>query len=149
MKWIYCEMQKSIIPWAINIGCSTFKHDSIGVHDSLSIHKLSQTKWIYGNERKSKPITEYIACIADRNKERYITTIKLVYWIVQEYLPLSKYKSLCLVAISLQTPSMPKNKYYTSYTNHMTAKEFIFAIFEYLEKVQISRMLDSPFFHWC
>ena len=149
MKCIYCEMQKSIIPWTINIGCSAFKHDSIGVHASLSIHKLSQTKWICGNERKSKPITEYTACIDDRKKERYITTIKLVYWMVQEDFPLSKYESLRLVAMSLQTPNMPKNKDYTPYTNHMAAKKIIFSISEYLEKLQISRMLDSPFFHWC
>ena len=73
--------------------------------------------------------------------------MKLVYWMVQEDLPLSKYESLCLIAMPLQTPNMPKNKDYTSYTNHMDAKEFLFAISEYLEKLQISRMLDSPFFH--
>ena len=72
--------------------------------------------------------------------------MKLVYWMVQEDLPLSKYESLCLFTMSLQTPNMPKNKDYTSYTNHMATKEFIFAIFKYLEELQISRMLESSFF---
>ena len=65
---------------------------------------------------------------------------------VQEDLLLSKYESLCLFTMSLQTPNMPKIKDYTSYTNHMAAKEFIFAISEYLEELQISRILESPFF---
>jgi hypothetical protein len=122
MKCIYCETHKAVRPWGIDIGFSTMQHDSLVVHANSSIHKLSQAKWIYGNERKAKPITEHIACIDDRNKERVITTMKLVYWVVQEDLPLSKYESLCLFAMSLQTPNMPKNKDYTSYTNHMVAK---------------------------
>jgi hypothetical protein len=48
--------------------------------------------------------------------------------------------------MSLQTPNIPKSKDYTSYTNKMHAKEFIFSIHEYLEEVQIARMLDRPFF---
>ena len=146
MKCIYCEEHKAPGPWGIGIGCFALQHDSLVVHASSSIHKLSQAKWIYGNERKAKPITEHIACIDDRNKERVITMMKLVYWMVQEDLPLSKYESLCLLSMSLNTPNMAKNKDYTSYTNHMAAKEFVFAISEYLEELQISRMLDSPFF---
>ena len=140
-------MHKATRPWGIDIVLSTLQHDSLVVHASSSAHKLSQEKWIYGNERKTKPITEHIACIDDKNKERVITTMKLVYWMVQEDLPLSKFESLCLLTMSLQTPNMPKNKYYTSYTNHMAAKEFIFSISEYLEELQISKMLNSPFFH--
>ena len=98
------------------------KHDSIVVHASSSIHKISQEKWICGNESKSIPITEHIVCIDDRNKERVITTMKFGYWMVQEDLPFSKYESLCMVEMSLKTPNMPKNKDYTSYTNHMDAK---------------------------
>lgn len=122
------------------------QQDSIVVRASSSIHKLSQAKWICGNEKKVNPITKHIACIDDRNKEIVIPTMKLVYWMVQDDLPLSKYESLCLFPMSLQTPNMPKNKDYTSYTNHMAAKEFLFAISQYLEELQISKMLDSPFF---
>ena len=139
-------MHKAMGPWEIGTGCSTLQHDSIFIHASSSIHKLSQTKWICGNEKKAKSITEHIACIDDMNKERVITTMKLVYWMVQEDLPLSKYEALCLFTMSLHTPNMPKNKEYTSYTNHMAAKEFLFAISQYLEELQTSKMLDSPFF---
>jgi hypothetical protein len=58
-----------------------------------------------------------------------------------------KYEYICLFAMSLHTSNMPKNKYYTSYTNHMATKEFLFAISKYLEEVQPATMLDSPFFH--
>ena len=146
MKCIYCETHKATGLRGIDTGCSTLQHDSLVVHASSSSHKLSQAKWIYGNERKAKPITKHISCIDDKNKERVITTMKLVYWMVQEDLPFSKYESLCLLTMSLQTLNMPKNKDYTSYINHMAAKESIFAISEYLEELQISRMLDSLFF---
>ena len=79
MKCIYCETHEAIGPWGIGTGFSTLQHDSIVVHASSSIHKLSQAKWICGNERKSKPITEHIVCIDDRKKERVITTMKLFY----------------------------------------------------------------------
>ena len=92
LKCIYCETHKAIGPWRIGTGCSTLQHDSIVVHASSSIQELSQAKWICGNERKSKPITEHIVCIDDRNKERVITTRKLIYWMGQEYLPISKYE---------------------------------------------------------
>ena len=65
MKCIYCEMHKAIRPWGIGTGFSTLQHDSIVVHASSSIHKLSQAKRICGNGRKSKPITEHIVCIDD------------------------------------------------------------------------------------
>ena len=39
---------------------------------------------------------------------------------------------------------MPKNKEYTSSTNHMVVKKIV--ISKYLEDVDIVRMLDSPFF---
>ena len=38
---------------------------------------------------------------------------------------------------------MPKNKEYTSSTNHMVVKKIV--ISKYLEDVDIVRMLDSPF----
>ena len=41
MKCIYCETHKEIGPWKIGIGLSTLQHDSIVVHASLGIHKLS------------------------------------------------------------------------------------------------------------
>ena len=44
MKCIYCETHKETDPWGIGIGCSTFQHDSLVVHASSSIHKLSQAK---------------------------------------------------------------------------------------------------------
>lgn len=102
--------------------------------------------WICGNENKTKSITKHIACIDDMNKEKVIATMKLVYWMVQEDVPLSKYESLCLFTMSLHTPNIPKNKDYASYTNHTVAKEFLFIISQYLEELQISKMLDSPFF---
>ena len=57
MKCIYCETHKETGPWGIGIGCSNLQHESLVVHASSSAHKLSQAKWIYGNERKAKPIT--------------------------------------------------------------------------------------------
>ena len=57
---MYCETHKETIPCGIGTGFSTLKHDSIVVHASSSIHKISQEKWICGNERKAKPITKHI-----------------------------------------------------------------------------------------
>lgn len=57
MKCIYFETHKATGPWGISIGFSTLQHDSIVVHVSSSIHKLSQEKWICGNEKKENPIT--------------------------------------------------------------------------------------------
>ena len=57
---MYCETHKETVPWGIGTGFSTLKHDSIVVHSSSSIHKISQEKWICGNERKAKPITKHI-----------------------------------------------------------------------------------------
>lgn len=65
---------------------------------------------------------------------------------VQEDLPLSKYEIFCLFVMPLQTPNIPKNKDYTSYRNHMSTKEFLFSISQYLEELQILKMLDIPFF---
>jgi len=44
------------------------------------------------------------------------------------------------------TPNMPNNKDYISYTNHVAAKKFVFAISESLEGVHIGRMSDSHFY---
>ena len=57
---MYCETHKEIVPWGIGIGFSTLKHDSIVVDASSRIHKISQEKWICGNESKAKPITKLI-----------------------------------------------------------------------------------------
>ena len=48
-------------------------------------------------------------------------------------------------SMSLQTRNIPNNKDYTSYRNHMSTKEFLFSISQYLEELQISKMLDTPF----
>ena len=58
-------------------------YDSLVVHSNSNIHKLLEPNWIYGIQRKAKPITEHIPCTDDRNEERVITIVKLVYWVMQ------------------------------------------------------------------
>ena len=45
----------------------------------------------------------------------------------------------------LQTPHMPSQVEYSSYTNRNVASEFIHCISNYLEEVQVRKLLDSPF----
>jgi hypothetical protein len=46
----------------------------------------------------------------------------------------------------LQTPNIPSQVEYSSYINRKTTTEFIHSISEYLEEVQIRKMLESLFF---
>ncbi|XP_057858696.1 uncharacterized protein LOC131067628 [Cryptomeria japonica] len=161
MKCIYCEEHKLVGPWGAGTGCTSMQHDALVTHANSRNHKLSEAKWISENEGKSKSgaevavmdeinkettIASMLANIDDINKERVITTMKLAYWLVQEDIPLSKYESLCCLAMSLQAPNMPKNKDYRSYTNQPAANAFLSAVSRYIEEVQTARMLDSPFF---
>ena len=57
MKCIYDETHKATEPWGINIGFSTMHYDSLVVHSNSNIHKLLEPNWIYGIQRKAKPIT--------------------------------------------------------------------------------------------
>ncbi|KAH9293091.1 hypothetical protein KI387_041709, partial [Taxus chinensis] len=161
MKCIYCEEHKLVGPWGSGTGCTSMQHDALVTHANSRNHKLSETKWISENEGKETSGTELaviddinkettiatmLANIDDVNKERVITTMKLAYWLVQEDIPLSKYESLCSLAMSLQAPNMPKNKDYRSYTNQPAANAFLSAISKNIEEAQTAKMLDSPFF---
>lgn len=70
MKCIYCETYKSIGPWGTGNGCTSLQHDALVTHAHSNNHKISQAKWVCGNERKAKSIPEHIRVIDDINKEK-------------------------------------------------------------------------------
>ena len=72
--------------------------------------------------------------------------MKLAYFIAQKDIAISTYEDLCHLQMHLQTPNMPSRVEYSSYINRKVATEFIHSISDYLEEVQVRKMLESPFF---
>jgi hypothetical protein len=72
--------------------------------------------------------------------------MKLAYFIAQKDIAIATYEDLCHLQMHLQTPNMPSRVEYSSYINRKVATEFIHSISDYLEEVQVRKMLESPFF---
>ncbi|MCO5579189.1 hypothetical protein L7F22_033042 [Adiantum nelumboides] len=81
-----------------------------------------------------------------RNRHRVIIVMKLAYFNAKEDLAIRKYEGLCGLAYSLNVEEMPIQHDYSSYTNMMAGKEFIFCISEYLDDLQKQKLLQSPYY---
>lgn len=146
MKCKYYEKHKMSGPWGTGNGFANFQCDALITHKKLIIHKDTKGRWFDAIERRMKSIPDHIIQIEDGNRERVITTMKVAYFICQEYLCLSKYEKLGNFLIGMKTPTMPKSQYYNSYTNHKATNDFLYCILEYIERYQTICMLESPFF---
>ncbi|KAI5061842.1 hypothetical protein GOP47_0022381 [Adiantum capillus-veneris] len=81
-----------------------------------------------------------------RNRHKVITLMKLAYFNAKEDLANRNYEGLCGLAYSLNVLEMPIQHVYSSYTNMMAGKEFIFCISKYLDDLQKQKLLQSPYY---
>jgi hypothetical protein len=118
MKCIYCEKYRMYGPWGSGNGCTTVQHDVLVTHEKSLVHKYAKARCISALERKMKLIPDHIREMGDKkNKERVISTIKILYFVFQEDLSLSKYEKNFKFLMDAKTPHMLKYQEYSSYTN--------------------------------
>ena len=125
MKCSWCKRYKIAGAWEIGRGCVTLQHDSIKSYATSGVHKHAMARWSCEMEKQAKPISLHVSEIDNANKNRVITTMKLMYFIAQRDFSLSSYEDLCSLAMTLSVLNMPKNIDYSSYTNRKAGNQFL------------------------
>ncbi|MCO5589063.1 hypothetical protein L7F22_043028 [Adiantum nelumboides] len=133
MKCAWCTKYKVKEPWGKENGCKTIMKSAIRKHYKSKEQVWATTK--HYNE-DGKWIKAHAKEVISRNRHRVITVMKLAYFNAKEDLAIRKYEGLCGLAYSLNVEEMPIQHDYSSYTNMMAGKEFIFCISEYLDDLQ-------------
>ena len=146
MKCTWCEKYASPGPWGVGSGCITLQLDAILTHVNSSGHKLCASKWICDVEGKAMSIPKHVSQLDDINKNKVITTMKLMYFIAKKDLSIATYQELCDLAVLLEVPNMPKQHDYISYTSRYGGYEFLVAFGKYLLEIQSSNLINSPYY---
>ena len=146
MKCTWCEKYGSPGPWGTGHGCFNLQLHAIQTHASSSGHKLSSTKWMCDVEKKTMSIPTHVSQLDDANKNKVITTMKLMYFVAKKDLSIATYQDLCDLAIVLEVPHMPKQTEYTSYATRYGGYEFLYAFGKHLVEIQTSNMMCSPYY---
>ena len=146
MKCICCEKYISLGPWGAGFGCITLQLDAILTQVNSSGHKLCASKWISDVEGKAMSIPKHVSQLDDINKNKVITTMKLMYFIAKKDLSIATYQELCDLAVLLEVPNMPKQHDYISYTSRYGGYEFLVAFGKYLLEIQSSNLINSPYY---
>ncbi|MCO5577985.1 hypothetical protein L7F22_031823 [Adiantum nelumboides] len=139
----FCQEWVNTGPWGKGNGCKTIMKSAIRKHRKSKEHVWAATK--HYNEG-GKWIKAHAKEVISKNRHRVITVVKLAYFNAKEDLAIRKYEGLCGLAYSLNVEEMPIRHDYSSYTNMMAGKEFIFCISEYLDDLQKQKLLKSPYY---
>ncbi|KAI5083854.1 hypothetical protein GOP47_0000023 [Adiantum capillus-veneris] len=143
MKCAWCTKYKVKGPWGKGNGCKTIMKSAIRKHRKSKEHVWAATKhYSEGGKQMKTHEKEVIS----KNRHRVITVMKLAYFNAKEDLAIRKYEGLCGLAYSLNVEEMPIQHDYSSYTNMMAGKEFIFCISKYLDDLQKQKLLQSPYY---
>ncbi|MCO5567029.1 hypothetical protein L7F22_020712 [Adiantum nelumboides] len=143
MKCLWCERYKLKGPWGKGSGCKTIMVSAIRKHRRSKEHAWAAARFHCEN---GVQMPAHMEVMTSRNISRVITVMKLAYFNAREDLALRKYEKLCELAYALDVQNMPKQHDYSSYTNRVAGKNFVFSISEYLKKSQLEELLHSPFY---
>ena len=95
-------------------------------------------------EGKAMSIPKHVSQLDDLNKNKVMTTTKLMYFIAKKDLSIATYQELCDLVVLLEVPNMPKQHDYISYTSRYGGYEFLVAFGKYLLEIQSSNLINSP-----
>lgn len=143
MKCLWCEQYKLKGPWGRGNGCKTIMLSAIRKHRKSKEHAWAASRFRSQSGIQLPAHMEVMTC---RNTSRVITVMKIAYFNAREDLALRKYEKLCDLAYALGLESMPKRKDYSSYTNRLAGKDFMFCISEYIKNRYLAELLQSPFY---
>ena len=69
------------------------------------------------------PIQKHVELMVDAEKQRIITIMQTMYFIVVQDMPLNFYYAQCDFMRYMRTPNMPINNEYSAYTNQTSGME--------------------------
>jgi hypothetical protein len=84
--------------------------------------------------------------MVDREKERILTIMKLLYFVVGNDHPLLAYVDQCKIHMHLTTPNMPSSFEYSSYANVTLTMGFLDAISQNLYLSLIEEVKNNPIY---
>ena len=146
IKCTWCEKYASPGPWGAGFGCITLQLDAILTHVNSSGHRLCALKWMCDVKGKPMSIPKHVSQSVDLNKNKVITTMKLMYFIAKKDLSITTYQELCDLVVLLEVPNMPKQHDYISYTSRYGGYKFLVAFEKYLLEIQSSNLINFPYY---
>ncbi|MCO5600445.1 hypothetical protein L7F22_054558 [Adiantum nelumboides] len=127
-------------------GSSTMGIQALDKHANSDAHKIATQLWALKSHRDVMPIQKHVELMVDAEKQRIITVMQIMYFIVVKDMPLNFYYAQCEFMRYMRTPNMPVSNEYSTYTNRTSGMEFIQAAKEfYWESLKLS-ICKSPFF---
>ncbi|MCO5601995.1 hypothetical protein L7F22_056122 [Adiantum nelumboides] len=144
-KCIWCSEFGLKTPFARE-GSSTMGIQALDKHANSDAHKIATQRWALKSHRDVMPIQKHVELMVDAEKQRIITVMQTMYFIVVKDMPLNFYYAQCEFMRYMSTPNMPVSNEYSAYTNRTYGMEFIQAAKEfYWEALKLS-ICKSPFF---
>jgi hypothetical protein len=149
MKCVVCQEMHVESRWGTCIGCKSLQKSTVKVHEKSVDHKYSVARWedIHFPQRaNAPPVLQRLNVIVDREQSIIITVMKVLYFTVWNDRSILTYQDTCQLLSLLQTPNMPVNDEYGSYTSGYATLEFLWTIFKYLNDKLLSEAQSSPYF---
>lgn len=117
------------------------------MHEKSGTHIVALRRWEGArNTPEAAAMARHVAHALDTETARIVTCMKLLYFIVQKDRPISQYEDTCWMHMYLQTPNMPANDDYGSYTSREATYDFLWAISSHLKETNLQEVNLSPVF---
>ena len=123
-------------------GTCTFKTSTLLRHMTGADHKNALLA-----KSQAKNLEKVVQKVLSREEEAVITSMKIVYFMARENIPLSKYKNMMGLHQHLNTPHIDDLKVNNriGYTSYTTAVEHLSSIANVINQKLTKQMSDSPY----
>ncbi|MCO5557161.1 hypothetical protein L7F22_010720 [Adiantum nelumboides] len=88
-------------------GSSTMGIQALDKHANSDAHKIATQLWTLKSHRDVMPIQKHVDLMVDAEKQRIITVMQTMYFIVVKDMPLNFYYAQCEFMRYMRTPNMP------------------------------------------
>ena len=146
LKCIFCEKFKASGPWGVEKGLVNLQNSRLLKYSLSNQHVYARTRWLGSQGKIARSIEAHVQEAVESNKAKIISSIKMIYFLAFNSIPLSSFPNLIQFRRSMDMPSISAINHYETYGNAISGREFLLAIASVLEDKLIEEVTTSPFF---
>ena len=146
LKCIFCEKFKASGPWGIGKGSVNLQNSGLRKHNLSNQHVYARTRWLGSQGIIARSIEAHVQEAMESNKGKIISSMKMIYFLAFNSMPLSSFPNLLQFGRFMDMPSIGAIDEYGTYSNAVSGREFLLAIASVLEDKLIEEVTTSLYF---
>ena len=115
-------------------------------HNLSNQHVYARTRWLGSQGKIARSIEAQVQEAVESNKGKIISSMKMIYILAFNSMPLSSFPNLIQFGRFMDMPSIGAIDEYGTYSNAVSRREFLLAIANVLEDKLIEEVTTSPYF---